>query len=131
MAHTIDRRQLRDFGLIVGGIFGGMGLWPLVWRGTSPRLWALALAVVLVVPALVAPRLLAPAHRVWMTLGWALGWVNTRILLGVVFYGVMTPMGVVMRLFGHDPMRRRLDPAAETYRVRCQPRPAAHMTRQF
>jgi hypothetical protein len=131
MAPTNDRKQLRDFGLIVGGIFGAIGLWPLVWRREDPRLWALALAIVLVLPALVAPRILAPAHRAWMALGSALAWVNTRILLGAVFYGLMTPMGVVMRLFGHDPMRRRLDPAADTYRVRCQPRPAAHMTRQF
>lgn len=131
MARPVDRRQLRDFGLIVGGIFGVIGLWPLGWRREDPRLWALALAVVLIVPALVAPRILAPAHRVWMALGYALGWVNTRILLGVVFYGLMTPMGLVMRLFGHDPMRRTLDRAAESYRVPCRPRPGTHMMRQF
>ena len=131
MSRTTDRRQLRDFGLIVGGIFGAIGLWPLVWRQADPRYWALILAVVLVVPALVAPRILAPAHRGWMALGLALAWVNTRILLGAVFYGLMTPMGLVMRLVGHDPMRRKLDRTAESYRVRCQPRPGTHMMRQF
>jgi Saxitoxin biosynthesis operon protein SxtJ len=131
MSATYTRRQLRDFGLLVGGIFGVIGLWPLLWRQQSPRLWALALAVALVLPALVAPPILAPAYRAWMKLAEVLAWVNTRIVLGVVFYGVVTPIGLVMRLTGRDPMRRQLDPAGETYRVRCTPRPASHMTRQF
>jgi hypothetical protein len=131
MSATYTRRQLRDFGLLVGGIFGAIGLWPLLWRQQDPRLWALALAVALVLPALVAPSILAPAYRAWMKLAEVLAWVNTRIVLGVVFYGVVTPIGLVMRLTGHDPMRRRLEQAGETYRVRCTPRPASHMTRQF
>jgi hypothetical protein len=131
MAAASDRRQLRDFGLIVGGIFGAIGLWPLVWRQAEPRYWALVLAVLLVVPALAAPRLLGPARRGWMALGYALAWVNTRIVLGAVFYGLITPMGIAMRLLGRDPMRRALDGNAESYRVPCQPRPGRHMLRQF
>ena len=131
MSRTSNRRQLRDFGLIVGGIFGAIGLVPLLSRQEGPRLWALALAVVLILPALLAPRILAPAHRAWMTLAEVLAWVNTRILLGLVFYGVVTPIALLMRLLGHDPMRRKLDPTAESYRVRCVPRPPAHMMRQF
>ena len=131
MTRTNEVRQLRHFGYLVGGIFGLIGLWPLVWRHHNPRLWALALAVVLVVPALIAPRILAPVYRVWMAAGEVLAWINTRILLGLVFYGVVTPMGLVMRLMGHDPMRRQLEPSDESYRIRCVPRPATHMKRQF
>jgi Saxitoxin biosynthesis operon protein SxtJ len=131
MSATYTRRQLRDFGLLVGGIFGVIGFWPLLWRAQSPRLWALTLAVVLILPALVAPRILAPAYRAWMKLAEVLAWVNTRIVLGVVFYGVVTPIGLLMRLTGRDPMRRRLDQVGESYRVRCTPRPASHMLRQF
>jgi hypothetical protein len=85
----------------------------------------------LIVPALTVPRILAPVHRIWMTIGDALGWVNSRILLGLVFYGLVTPMGLVMRLRGRDPMRRRFEPRADSYRVLRQPRPGSHMTRQF
>ena len=131
MAGTIDVKQLRHFGYLVGGIFGLIGLWPLLWRQQNPRLWALVLAVLLVVPALVAPRILAPVYRVWMRLGEVLAWINTRIILGVVFYGVVTPIGLLMRLTGRDPMRRTLEPTSESYRVRCMPRPATHMMRQF
>jgi hypothetical protein len=131
MSRTLDVKQLRHFGYLVGGIFGLIGLWPLVWRHQNPRLWALALTVLLVVPALVAPRTLAPVYRVWMRLGEVLAWINTRIILGVVFYLVVTPIGVVMRLMGHDPMRRKFEQTGESYRVRCVPRPATHMMRQF
>jgi hypothetical protein len=131
MSRTYDVKQLRHFGYLVGGIFGLIGLWPLVWRHQDPRLWALALTVILVVPALVAPRILAPVYRVWMLLGEVLAWINTRIILGVVFYGVVTPIGLLMRLTGRDPMRRQLERAGESYRVRCVPRPATHMMRQF
>jgi hypothetical protein len=126
-----DVRELRRFGLIVGGGFAVIGLWPLVIRGLAPRGWALGLAAVLLLPALLAPRLLAPAHRLWMALAEGLAWINTRILLSIVFFGVVTPMGVVMRALGRDPMRRGFDPRAATYRVPRQPRPATHMTRQF
>ena len=131
MSRTVDVKQLRHFGYLVGGIFGLIGLWPLVWRQENPRLWALALTVLLVVPALLAPRILAPVYRVWMRLGEVLAWINTRIILGVVFYGVVTPIGLVMRLTGRDPMRRRFEPTGDSYRVRSVPRPATHMLRQF
>jgi hypothetical protein len=123
--------ELRRFGLIVGGVFAAIGVWPLAVRGLAPRPWALGLAAGLILPALLSPRLLAPAHRVWMALAEALGWLNTRILLSIVFFGLVTPMGAFRRALGHDPMRRALDPGAATYRVTRPRRPPTHMTRQF
>ena len=131
MKQQNEKKQLRHFGLIVGGIFGVIGLWPMVFRGQGPRFWALALGVTLVVPALVLPRSLTHLHRVWMAVGETLGWINTRILLSVVFYGIVAPMGIIMRRLRRDPMHRRFDPGAETYRVLKRARPGAHMTRQF
>jgi hypothetical protein len=131
MRHQDKKKQLRRFGLIVGGIFAVIGLWPVLFRAQGPRLWALALAVALVVPALVLPRSLTYVHRGWMAAGEAMGWLNTRIILSVIFYALVTPMGLVMRRFGRDPMKRRFEASAMTYRVPRSPRPAAHMTRQF
>jgi len=130
MTRSTDAAQLRKFGLLVGGIFGAIGLWPIV-RGAGPRSWALIAGVLLILPALLAPRILAPVYRIWMTVGEALGWINTRIVLGVVFYGLITPMGLIRRLRTEDPMRRRHDPSAESYRVPKPPRPGTHMNRQF
>jgi len=131
MAAQADRAQLRNFGLIVGGIFGAIGIWPTIVRGGNTRLWMVGLAVALVLPALVAPQALTLPHRAWMALGNVLGWVNTRVVLGLIFFGLITPMGLVLRLTRRDPMRRAFDPNAITYRVPQRPRPGAHMMRQF
>jgi hypothetical protein len=126
-----DRAELRNFGLIVGGIFGVIGLWRPLVRGGNARLWMVGLAMALILPALAAPQALAPARRAWMAIGSALGWVNTRLVLGLIFFGLITPMSLVFRLVRRDPMKRAFDPSATTYRVPRKPRPGTHMMRQF
>jgi hypothetical protein len=124
-------RQWRSFGLLVGGVFAVLGSWRWALRGESPRPVLLALAVFLILPALVYPPLLAQPYRAWMALGHALGWINTRIILTIVFYGIFMPIGLVMRAFGRDPMRRRFDPGAASYRQEREARPGSHMHHQF
>ena len=131
MAQTVDTKELRIFGLMVGGIFSIIGLWPMIFRGDSPRTWALALGGALVGLGLVLPASLRYVHQVWMKIGHVLGWINTRILLGVIFYGLITPMGLVMRLFGKDSMHHALVHEANTYRVIRAPRSRLHMKNQF
>jgi len=126
-----DTKQLRSFGLIVGGIFALIGVWPAVWRGQPLRLWSLILGGMLLVLALAWPRSLTQVYRLWMTVGEVLGWINTRLILSGLFYLVFTPLGLYMRLRGKDPMRRTLAPEAESYRVVRQPRSASHMRHQF
>jgi hypothetical protein len=130
-AGTEAGKQLRSFGLLVGGIFAIIGLWPTILRGDSPRLWALVPGIALIVPALLAPANLSPIYRRWMILANAMGWVNTRIVLGLIFFGLITPMGFIMRRFRDDPMRRRFDPDARTYRVPRQRRERTHLMHQF
>src|SRR5262245_1706177 len=103
----VSRSDLRKVGLTVGAAFAVLGLisW---WRGheTPPRvLWALATA--LVVPGLVAPALLEPVRRGWMRFGFLLGEFNSRVILTVFFYLVVTPAGLVLRL-ARDPLNRSL-----------------------
>ncbi len=130
MQNNPDTKQLRSFGLLVGGIFTALGILPLLF-GKEVRLWAVSPAAVLIFLALLLPSSLGPVYRVWMVIGHVLGWINTRIILSVVFYGIFLPMGFVMRLAGKDPMRRQFQADADTYRVPCSPRPASHMFRQF
>jgi hypothetical protein len=66
-----------------------------------------------------------------MKVGEMLGWLNTRIILGVLFYSLFAPIGLIMRLRGKDPMRRALIPEADSYRLVRQPRDASHMQHQF
>jgi hypothetical protein len=123
--------DLRKFGLLVGGIFCVIGVWPALYRGQPLRAWALIVGILLIVPALIIPRALGPVYRVWMLVGETLGWINSRILLTVLFYVVLTPMGSIMRMLGKNTMRRAFDPSVESYRVPKEPRAGAHMTRQF
>lgn len=125
-----ETKELRRFGLAVGGIFSAIALWPTLIHGQNPKVVALVLGVALVVPALLWPRALRPAHRIWIALGNVLNWINTRIILTIIFYGLVTPLGLIMRLWGRDPMCRRFETVG-TYRVLRRSRPATHMMRQF
>jgi hypothetical protein len=127
----VAKAQLRSFGLIVGGIFLLIGLWPAVWRGADLRAWAIVVSGLLLAPALIVPTALRPVYTVWMAVGEVLGRINTRIILGFAFYVIVTPIGLVMRLLGHDPMRRRFEPRAASYRVPKEPRPASHLKMPF
>jgi hypothetical protein len=114
---TLDRKGLRDFGLITGGLFAAIfGLllpWKFAWDWP---LWPWLLFAVLGGMALFAPLRLEPVYRLWMRFGMAIGAVMSRIILGLVFFCVVTPVGLLMRATGKDPMRRRFDPDAASYR---------------
>jgi hypothetical protein len=124
-------KELRQFGLIVGGAFALIGLWPAVIRGGDPKMWALALAALLILPAAVFPIVLRPFHRGWMYIGHVLGWINTRILLGIVFYALITPIGLIRRMFNRDSMGLRFDANADSYRRTRQSRAGSHMRNPF
>jgi hypothetical protein len=130
-AKKIGAARLRSFGLIVAAGFAVVGWWPRVFRGQPPRSWALTVGLALFTLAVVFPTALKPFHRVWMAVGEALGWVNSRVILSVVYYALILPIGTIRRLRGHDPMRRKIDRDAATYRITRSGRPASHMQRQY
>ena len=85
------------------------------WRGGSLHPWWFGLSASTLLVTLVAPGLLAPLNRAWMRLASILNTIVSPIVLGIMFFGVFAPTGIVMRLAGRDAMRRRLDPQARTY----------------
>ena len=124
--------ELRRFGLTVGGVFLALGVLSR-WRGhdTAPLvLWTIG--VLLVVPAVVAPRVLGPVQRVWMRAAVVMGEVNSRIILTVMFYGVFAPLGFVMRRL-RDPLDRSWRDGRESTWIRRPPEPPdrARYERQF
>jgi hypothetical protein len=131
LPNDITRKQLRSFGFTVGGIFALIALWPLVIRADDPRWWAVVVAGCLLVPAAVFPQSLTWVYKGWMALGHVLGWINTRIILGFIFYFVVTPIGVFRRWLGKDPMGRRLRPDLDSYRVPRTPRQPSHLRKQY
>jgi len=75
----------------------------------------LALAGFLILTGLFVHPLLKPIYRGWMWIAHKIGWFNTRLLLGIVFYGLVMPIGILKRLLGKDAMKRKIDPSAKSY----------------
>ena len=105
----------RSFGVlfvVVFSICAGVA-W---WRDIDGAAYALIGAAILIgLVTLVHPKWLAPFNRAWMRLAHLLNKIVSPVVLGVMYYGVITPFGLVMRLAGRDPMRRRFDRQAATY----------------
>ncbi|TAN54872.1 MAG: hypothetical protein EPN20_21025 [Magnetospirillum sp.] len=110
------RQTNRAFGLTFAGVFTVIALIGWAVFDTLPR-WALVTAAVFLVIALALPVLLLPLNRLWEKLAGGLGHLNNHLILGLFFYGFVTPMGLLMRLLGKDPMCRRPDRAAGSYLV--------------
>src|SRR6202008_1349635 len=101
-------RAEKEFGLIVGGVFVLLSLW-WFYRGkfaTAAYLLSAA-GSILVLCGLVLPRLLTVPRRLWMKLAEALSYVSSRIILAIVFFLVLTPIGLIKRATGWDPLQRR------------------------
>ena len=120
----------RSFGLVFAGVFALVALLPL-WRGADPRWWALAVSVLFGVLALLVPAVLTPANRVWLKIGLLLHRIVNPLVMGVVFYLVVTPFGFVMRRLNPNLVRRlRPDPAASSYWI-ARERSASSLDQQF
>jgi hypothetical protein len=116
----VQRPPDRQFGLVFTAVFLLIGAWPLLW-GRPVRWWSLGLAAAFLVAALAAPGLLAPLNRVWLKLGLLMHKVVSPVVLGLVFFSTVTPIGLLLRALGKDPLRLRFDPAAPTYWIERRP----------
>jgi len=110
----------RTFGMVLAVFFALIGVLPLL-RGHPVRLWALPLSGIFLLAGLAAPAVLAPLNRIWTALGSLLHTITNPIILGVFFYLVFTPFGSLLRLFGKDFLRLKLDPDADCYWILRQP----------
>jgi len=116
MKEIISKKQLREFGLLIGFGFPILIGWllPSIF-GHQFRAWTLWIGVTGLIFGLTAPRLLHYPYKGWMLIGHVLGWINSHIILGLVFIFVLQPIAYIMRLTGYDPLKtkRKLE---KTYR---------------
>lgn len=110
----------RAFGLVIAGFFALVGMWP-VLRGSSLRPWPLGAAAVFLVVALACPRVLAALNRWWTGLGLLLQRIVSPVVLGLLFYLVVTPTGALMRLLGKRPLRLGFDRGVRSYWIERRP----------
>lgn len=109
-----DKRSLEKFGMVMGIAFLVIAALVALRHRHSP-LPLLIIALIFFIIGRVAAGLLKPVYIAWMKLAYILGWINTRLILIIVFYLVFTPIGLIMRLFGKDPLERKINGKETSY----------------
>jgi Saxitoxin biosynthesis operon protein SxtJ len=117
-----DRPSERSFGLVFAVFFAVIASLPLL-HGGSVRIWAVVAAALFLTAAFVAPRLLAPLNLVWFYFGKLLHHITSPILLGLVFYLSVTPIGLLLRVFGKDVLALKKRPDLPSYWIEREPGP--------
>jgi hypothetical protein len=122
----------RSFALVFTGFLILVSLWPLV-RGGRPRWWALGLAVLLLAVGLARPSLLRPLNQAWAYLGRMLQRIVSPVVLALLYFFTVTPIGLLMRWTGRTPLKLRFDPSAASYWTERRPPgpPPESMPRQY
>ena len=125
-------KELREFGLglalLITFVFWGL----LPWLGDRPRpVWPLVASALLGVAALAWPVAIYPVYRLLLPVARVLGVVNTWLLLGAVFFGMLLPIGWVLRLLGRLQYETRQDPCAATYRIEVDPHREVRLEEPF
>lgn len=121
--------ELRIFGLLVGGVFLLLGLWPVFYQ-LSPRLWALVPAVLLIFPAMLYPAVLIRPHRIWSKFGAVLGRFNTRLILTILYFIAVLPVALILRLTGKTPLKLKYSHDTDSYREKPE-ESETNITEQF
>ena len=106
MKSSVSKKQLREFGFLIGFGMPILVGWiiPAI-GGHLFRTWTFWISVPSLIIGILRPGLLFYPYKVWMSLGLALGWINSRVILGLVYFIVLLPIALIMKIFGYDPLR--------------------------
>ena len=110
----------RSFGLVFTVVFVLIGLFPLINSG-SIRVWSLGLSGVFLLASFLKPEVLQPLNNLWTKFGLLLNKIISPIMLAALFFLVVTPTGIMMRIFSGNPMKPKFDPSAESYWIKRDP----------
>ena len=130
--NTPQSTELRQFGLIMGVavVVVFAVLLPWIWDFPSPH-WPWLIAIPFWSFGMIAPFMLAPVYRAWMKVGHLLGWFNTRLIMGIVFFLIMVPMGLILRLFNGTQILRTQKKQGDSFRLNSTARNPEHFRRLF
>ena len=109
MKHNITKKILRDFGIVFGLLFPFIigFLIPLIF-GHPIRLWTLYVGIFFLIFSFLYPKILFFPYKIWMFIGNILGFVNSHLILGIVFICVLQPIAFLMNLVGYDPLKQKI-----------------------
>ena len=104
----------KSFGLVFFVIFMTIALWPLLNDGNI-RIWSVIVSIIFLILGLFNSKILTPFNKLWMRLGILLGAIVSPIVMGIVYFAVITPIGLIMKLFGKDVLNLKIDKNKNTY----------------
>jgi len=108
MTGIVSKKQLRQFGLLLGFVFPVIIGWLLPYLSGHPyRIWTLLIGVPFLVIGILRPKLLIYPFKGWMALGHFLGYINSKLILGLVFILVLQPLALILKFFAYDPLRQK------------------------
>ena len=119
----------RNFGLVFFIVFLIVSIWPLTYD-EPVRIWSAIISSVFLILGLMNSKLLTPLNKLWFKFGMILGAIIAPIVMGVVFFLVITPIGLTMRIMGKDLLRKKYDKKKETYWIK-RDKPVNTMKKQF
>ena len=125
----VKRGSERSFGIVFAIVFLLIGIYPLT-DGSEIRLWSLIIALIFFMLAYVAPQYLSVPNKLWFKLGFLLGAVVSPIVMALVYYSTVAPIGMFMKLLGKDSLNKKIDSSAKTYWIE-RDQPVGSMKNQF
>lgn len=122
-------KMLRQFSVLWTLLFCGLGIWTyLSGKHGAITIVLISAGIVVGSAGLAKPALVRPIFVTWTAVTFPIGWVISRLILALIYYLVVTPIAVVFKVLGRDPLRRRYDPSAETY---WRPKPRAESVKAY
>ena len=131
-SHTeVEMGSERSFGIVFAVVFALIALWPMLFHGGSVRFWALAVALVFLALAFAAPQVLKPLNRLWFLFGLLLSKIVSPIVMGIIFFVTVTPIGLIRRMKNPDPLDQAFDADAASYWIVRDKDALSSMKKQF
>ena len=114
---VIRKEILREFGIIFGlGLPIIIGWFIPTLFGHAPRTWTLVIGIPTIILSIFYPRVLKLPYKIWIKIGIILGWINSRIILGIVYCVILIPIALIMKLFKYDPLKKKIFKEQISYR---------------
>jgi len=116
--NNIELPSNKKFGFFFTILFMFVGIFFFYVNNSNLSWLSFALSIVLLLITLIKPEALLPLNKVWMLFGVCLGMIVNPIVLGIIFFALFTPIGLMMRLFGRDELKLKLKPKASYWKLR-------------
>ena len=128
-ANKVKIGSNRSFGLIFFVVFLTISLWPLASEG-SIRIWSTIISIIFLILGLINSKFLTPLNILWFKFGMILGNIVSPIVMGILFFLVVTPTGIMLRIVGKDLLNIKYNKKKESYWIKRET-PIGTMKRQF